>query len=510
MRRKTTEEFIENAIYIHGNVYDYSLVKYKNNNTKVIIINKSIGTKHLVKPVNFILKGHGCSISNAIDKNEYFIIKSNYIHENKYDYSQVEYKNNSTKIKIKCNKCNSIFTQSPHNHLQGKGCPICSGRYSPTTTEIIKKFKKIHGNKYDYSLVVYNGTHTKVIIKCKKCDILFNKTPHDHLIHVGCPKCGKNRSIEKRKIGIENFIKRSIDIHGDNYDYSLVYYENTDIKVKIICKKHGLFEQTPTKHLQGMGCLKCGIERNTENQSHTKEKFVEKAITVHGYKYDYSLVNYTNNYTKVKIICSDHGGFEQQPSNHLFGQGCPKCGINSIKLTIDDFINRSVKIHGDLYDYSNVNYERTDIKILIKCKKCNITFNQTPNGHLMGKGCSNCKQSKGEIKIVKVLNKLNIEYEPQKKFEECKSERTLRFDFFISKSNTCIEFDGKHHYKPIEFYGGEKRFQEQQLRDQIKNDYCKDNNINLLRIPYTEFDNIEEIIKNKLEDIMVDGGLTII
>jgi len=123
----------------------------------------------------------------------------------------------------------------------------------------------------------------------------------------------------KRKT-TEEFIEMAKSIHGDRYDYSLVEYKNNKTKVKIICPVHGVFEQKPIHHLRGHGCHECGDKRLTTKQ------FIEKVKSIHKDKYDYSLVEYKNNKTKVKIICPVHGPFEQRPNDHLRGRGCFKCG----------------------------------------------------------------------------------------------------------------------------------------------------------------------------------------
>ena len=133
-----------------------------------------------------------------------------------------------------------------------------------------------------------------------------------------------------RTITTEDFIKKAKAIHGDKYDYSLVDYKNCKIKVKIICPVHGIFEQTPDKHLNDKnGCKKCANEKLREDR---KDKdFIQKAKEVHGDKYDYSLVDYKNNQTKVKIICPIHGIFEQNAYYHINGGGCPECSRKKIK-----------------------------------------------------------------------------------------------------------------------------------------------------------------------------------
>jgi len=162
---------------------------------------------------------------------------------------------------------------------------------------------------------------------------IFEQEPANHLSKQGCPKCnGKN-------MNSYDVIKKFKLIHGDEYDYSLVEYKNTDTKVKIICSKHGIFEQRPIGHLSGCGCQKChgGVK-------FTQKQFIEKSRDIHGNKYDYSLVDYVNSSTKVKIICKKHGIFEQQPRHHTDGVGCPSCQESKgEKLTSDVLNNMGIK-----------------------------------------------------------------------------------------------------------------------------------------------------------------------
>ena len=110
-----------------------------------------------------------------------------------------------------------------------------------------------------------------------------------------------------KKLTKEEFIERSRAIHGDKYDYSLVEYRGKDIKVKIICPIHGVFEQTPNNHMHGAGCYKCGRDTVSKKTRYTKEDFIRVANEKHNNKYDYSLVDYVNSQCKVKIICPVHG-----------------------------------------------------------------------------------------------------------------------------------------------------------------------------------------------------------
>jgi len=288
-----------------------------------------------------------------------------------------------------------------------------------------------------------------------------------------------------------DFINNSKNVHGEKYDYSLVKYINAKTKVKIICKEHGIFEQNPDNHIsKNQGCPICGGTK----KSNTKA-FIIKAKNNHNNKYDYSLVKYINNKNKVKIICPIHGVFEQTPEKHLIGQGCPKC-VNKNKTTIE-IINDFKKKHGDLYDYSLVDYVNNHTKVKIICSKHGI-FEQSYRKHYyQNQGCPICKESIGEKNIRKILEKYDIDYQSQKRFSDCKDKYTLPFDFYLPKYNFCIEFDGKQHFEINDFFGGEYGLKKRQKHDRIKNQYCKDNNINLLRIKYSD-NIIDKLIKIQL------------
>ena len=261
--RMTTEHFIDAARKIHGNKYDYSKVEYKNAKEKVCIICSEHG-EFWQTPYNH-LKGHGCrkcfnEMSSKKQKStiKEFIDKAKAIHGNKYDYSKVNYINNQTKICIICPEHGEFF-QTPSSHLAGNGCKMCSkvkeNKY--TTETFIKALKKIHGNKYDYSKVKYNGCDEYVTVICPKHGEF--KIRARHLIGgVGCKKCGIEKRKTKRLSNSDEFIEKARKIHGNKYDYSKVEYINAHTKVCIVCPEHGEFWMTPNDHLSNAyGCRKC-------------------------------------------------------------------------------------------------------------------------------------------------------------------------------------------------------------------------------------------------------------
>ena len=207
------------------------------------------------------------------------------------------------------------------------------------------------------------------------------------------------------------FIQKASIVHNNKYDYSLVDYTHTSGIVNIICPIHGAFSQPGNKHLQGAGCRLCSNINISKVLMLTTEGFIEKAKSIHKDKYNYSLVNYTGSHKPVLIICPIHGAFPQTPSNHLQGCGCKDCAnINKSKqytLTTEEFIQKARLVHGDIYDYSQVDYACTSSNINIICP-IHGSFPQTPSNHLQGTKCPSCisQTSKGQEDIFNFIQSI--------------------------------------------------------------------------------------------------------
>jgi len=293
----------------------------------------------------------------------------------------------------------------------------------------------------------------------------------------------------------KDFINDANKIQGDRYDYSLVYYINNKTKVKIICKIHGIFLQRPDNHLSGQGCALC----KNNNIRVTQEEFIEKSKSKFGNRYDYSLVNYINNKTKIILICHIHGIFVQKPDNHLRQKiPCKKCDSEN-RITDEEILKKRLReIHDNYYDYSLLIYKGRKCKSIIICP-IHGEFTQTIHSHILGSGCKKCKSSNGERLVSKILQDMNIEFKIEQTFDNCKFINKLRFDFFIPSLNICIEYNGLQHYKAVPFFGGEKYFSKILKRDNIKKEFCKNNNIKLVIIKYdTDVKEIKDIISSNL------------
>lgn len=318
--------FINRASKMHNNKFDYSRVKYVDANTPVCIVCPEHG-EFWMAPREHVY-GHSCPKCAEIAKQKWsrmsqeeFIKRCREVHGDKYDYSKTVYNGMNKKITIICPKHGEFTMEAVRHVLSHQGCPKCAGR-NLTQDDIINMFREKHGDKYDYSKVVYTRMHDKVTIICPKHGE-FEQTPSKHLKGQGCPKCAAIERGAKRAITKDLFIERCNKIHQNKYDYSLVDIHKCHDKVKIICPIHGEFEQLAYDHLHGHGCPKCAQDVNRM----TQEEFIKRAREIHGDKYDYSKVHYINTYTTVEIICPIHGSFFQTPDSHINKKcGCPTCG----------------------------------------------------------------------------------------------------------------------------------------------------------------------------------------
>jgi very-short-patch-repair endonuclease len=302
----------------------------------------------------------------------------------------------------------------------------------------------------------------------------------------------------------EEFIRRANIKHEYKYDYSQLIYKTVNENVDIICPIHGHFSQWGHSHLSGSGCKKCAFEKMSEKRKFTKEQFIEKSKAHHGDKYDYSLVDYKNKKTKVKIICPIHGEFEQVAGEHMRGSGCDKCRVLNITFTKEQFIERSKVHHGDKYDYSLVDYKNASKKVKIICP-IHGEFEQMAYSHTGGKGCSKCAvtESKPEEKVAQFLIDNNINFKDR--------DRTLikpyELDFILEEYKIAIEVDGVVWHS--EKFGKSKDYHI------MKTKLCNDRGYSLIHIYEDEinndFENVKQILLKNINssEKFVDNIITL-
>lgn len=308
-----------------------------------------------------------------------------------------------------------------------------------------------------------------------------------------------------KKQTTEEFINKAREIHGDMYDYSLCNYINDKNKVKIICHKldrygneHGTFTQRPYGHLTGKGCQKCKLEKLRKSFQSNSEEFINRAVAIHGDKYDYSNVNYINNSEKVRVTCKKHGNFEIAPAHHLNRkQGCRKCYEENRKhkqlSSVEEFIKKSKMVFGEKYDYSKVDYQGSFKHVEIICPG-HGSFFQMPTNHLGGHECSKCvgMVSKPELEIAEYINSLGFKTESSRRDLLGSSKEV---DIFIPELNIGIEYNGLYWHSETYGFKG-KNYHLEKLKD------ARDKGIRLIHIFEDEWINSKDKVKSLLSVIL--------
>lgn len=326
--------FISKAKEVHGDEYDYKLSVCNGVDTKVEIICNTHG-KFLQSAYNHVLRNQGCPLCKFERTTKTKLIKNNLLGKIKFKFKDNKniYVSND-KLYFTCLKHGDMYVNYKRSLLQRKNlCNKCSyenriisNNSLLSNDEVIKRFRKIHGDKYDYDLSNYSSCVSKIKIFCKFCKEFFYMTTINHYKY-GCKKC-KNK--ENEQLRLIKFKARCNILYNKKYIYDDVFNLpiSRKLKIKIYCTQHKThFYQHYKDHLSGRsGCLLCAKNSKAEAFKSNTEEFIRKATLLHGDKYDYSLVEYDRAWIKVKIICKyDNNIFYQTPNSHLSGHGCPLC-----------------------------------------------------------------------------------------------------------------------------------------------------------------------------------------
>lgn len=368
--------------------------------------------------------------------------------------------------------------------------------------EFIEAYKnKFENIKLDDT--IFNGTMKPLTVEC----IIHGKQTFTQArsfmnSKFGCKQCSKKSK------STEQFIKEAKEIFPE-YDYSITEYKNKNTKIKFICKKHGIREILPNNMLFSKhGCSECGIEKISQKKLIPEEVIIKKSIEIFGDAFENYTFEYPQNSSRrITMTCKKHNyRFSNTVNNHInLRQGCKLCAIErqkkAITKTAKEFVEDCKTVYNDLYSFPDIEkyYINENTKINIKCNRCNNTFERRANAFLnQNRTCPCCDCSNAEVRIFVFLQKNNLNFNHHfRGFNDMKFKDNLEFDFWIPELNVAIEAQGEQHYIDNGWKKNEE-FKLQQTRDQIKREYCKSNNINLIEIPYWEFNNIELILKDKL------------
>lgn len=325
----------------------------------------------------------------------------------------------------------------------------------------------------------------------------------------GCPACGNKKRaaalkiLGKKRAKTEDQFRKELSEKQPNLIPNDLY-KSKNTKYHCICKIHNCdVFTTPEKYLtRNQGCGLCAIERSKNAIRYTHDSFV-KTLSLVNPNLDV-LSEYSNVKNRIRVRCKICK-YEWTPiAESLIAKihcGCPNCAGNAIKDP--SVFEEELKIsHPELKLLSP--YVRANRKIHALCTDCNKDFWITPNKLQQGQHCPHCKISYGERLVRDILDKLNVEYEMQKKFDNLKGSgnRNLAYDFYLPGHNLLIEFQGEQHERPVEYFGGEEKFKIQQEHDRRKRDYAKLNNIRLLEIWYYNIDLVEDILLKELYENM--------
>lgn len=377
-----------------------------------------------------------------------------------------------------------------------------------THEEFVKEINDLVGNEY-VVLSKYINKNTKIKMKHNICGHEWHVYPSNFLKGSRCPKCKGIKNGNRCRKTHDEFIKEVYNLVKDEYTIIGTYINNnTKVEIKHNTCGH-VYEVKPSNFLNGKRCPKCAIKKRAEKRKLSNEDFLNKIPL--DFKTEYKILDtYKKMHDKIRVkhlIC----GFEWliEPNAIIRGNRCPMCANKRIsekkrkstseyKREVFEITNGEFLVLGE--------YINSNTKIKMKHVKCGYEYFMRPNDFLSGQRCPKCKQSKGEKRISEWLDKYNIKYNMQEKFNNCKDKSLLPFDFSVfDRSNNLIcllEFDGEFHFEAGRYSKNKKRMMEKlyltQKHDKIKNQYCIDNNIPLIRIPYWEYDNIEYILKNVL------------
>lgn len=410
-----------------------------------------------------------------------------------------EYVSISTPILHFCTIHNQEWSTTPSRMLKGMGCPKCRiDKYiqsrTKTSQNYIAEVKLI--NPDIIVIGQYSKAKTPILHKCKIDNYEWMASPSNILKGYGCPKCRDKKLSLQRAKTLEQYKKEVYDINPFIKVVGDYINADTNILHQCLVDKYEWMAR-PVNILNGKGCPKCA-----GNLLLTNAEYIDRLLKINPNVQP--LEKYINANSKILHKCLIDGYvWRTTPGSILQGTGCPICAGN-IKKDHSQYVQELYMINPDIIVVGQ--YIGSNKQILHRCKKDNFEWLASPTRLLSGGGCPLCQETNGERLVRQWLEKNNINYEYQKTFDGCKDKKRLPFDFYLPQYNMCIEFDGAQHFKPVDFAGkGEewalKQFQKGKYHDDIKNQYCQNNNIRLLRI--SEIKNINEILHNYLLNIVM-------
>lgn len=420
------------------------------------------------------------------------------------------YTGNKNNILIRHNICGHEWNPKPYSFPKNAKCPNCATNSKKTQIQFEKEVFSLFGN--DISIIgIYEGALKPILIRHNSCGNEFEVIASDVLRQrFICYKCNPHPTMKTH----EKYLEEVYNLVQDGYSILGIYIGNS---IPILTR-HNLcgneYNVSPSNFLDNnRRCPECQKEISIKKRTLTPEEFKLKVEANSPNKYTL-LESYIHSNIHILIRYNECGHEEYvNPSSILKGIGCKTCrDIRTGEIhgkTHQKFIEDVCMLVGDEYSVLEP-YEKAVLPIKSRHNKCGKEFYKRPSAFLRGERCPICNNHpKGERKIIDHLELKNISYIPQYSFADCKNKRVLLFDFAIFMNNilvALIEYDGEQHFRPVDFFGGEKGFNERKFNDQIKNNYCLSSNIPLLRIPYWDFNSIEKILNDFIKELSLKSS----
>ena len=499
---ESTTTFIKRARAVHGDKYNYDKVVYVKSSLPVCITCPTHGD--FMQRPDVHMKGCGCPGCKGLkrmDKDE-FVRRSNEIHNNKYDYSNVIFKGTKTKVEIICPE-HGPFMQLPKNHLKGQGCPCCGKHYAQVWSKgnweaFVKSSQNKFGDKYTYPYIQdeYENKYSRITFVCKDCGSTFIKTATDHLSlpNGGCATC-----LKKSKVEYYSF--EDLNVRAVDNNISLVPFENKvtkNDKIVCFCPVHGNYEVCVKTILDGRGqCKKCSGYKKTITIDEIKKRVEE---IIEGHLDIVSWEGYKNTSSNITLRCNACGHIFARKVNNIlcstFSDLCPQCAKNKAieerRKTTEEYIQQAVAVHGGKYDYTETEYVASNQKIKVKCNECGRSFMIEANSHLQGNGCPyhNCNSSIMEKELAGYIQTLIND-------PIYTNDRTIlqghELDVVIPNRHCAFEFDGLYWHNEL---NKDKKYH---LDKTVK---CNEAGYRLFHIFEDEWINKREIVYSMIRNIL--------
>lgn len=376
-----------------------------------------------------------------------------------------------------------------------------------TNEEFLREVKELRGDEYTF-LEPYKNSKTKIRVRHNECGHVYSVAPSDFLQGKGCRLCGLTSAFKKQRKTNRDFSREVKALTGDEYTF-IDEYNGAQTKIKVKHNKCGhIYEVKPTNFLNGKRCPKCSAKIAGDKQRKSEVKFISEVREIHGDEYEVIGIYQSWNY-KIDVIHKKCGAvFKISPHHLINGKGCRKCAFERIARlntkTHSTFLEEVSAQVGEEYSVLG-QYSNSKQKIGVRHNLCGYTYSVLPGDFLKGGRCPRCSVSKGEDRITRCFDAVQVKYKYQVKFDDCTGDHAcLRFDFgvFSDDGNLSflVEYDGQQHFEPIEVFGGQKEFEKRKRYDEIKTAYCAERGIPLVRIPYWKYDEIENILEKAIRE----------